>query len=337
MNGNLGVCRNANCPKGASGERVELYPGPGEYCPDCGEPLEAIPPETQAPFGGLSPLEALEQLPPEQPQQARVPARNKRRPIFAGLAVATAAIAAVLMLHLSATGRTGNAGSVRVCAGSITGHFVHDLIRDYAQRSTTSESEFTVVQSAPCDVRFAAAANANPNDTIAHDALVVVVNPANPLMHLTEDAIRGIYGGQITDWSQVGGKPGKIVAYAPTGGTDESTDPMRTLMHGAALGPNVLRLSSSSDVTHAVVRADSLSAIGLVAFSQSDPAKVLAIDANTPNPLSIADGRYPFSVGVTVAVESSAHPAAAALSGYARSDDAQSIVAHSGLVTKRGF
>ena len=336
MNGNLGVCRNPNCPKGASEERVELYPGPGEYCPDCGEPLEAIPPQTQAPFGGLSPLEALEQLPPERPQE-RAPGPKKRRPLFAGLAVVTAAIAAVLMLHLSATGRTGNAGTVRVCAGSITGHFAQDLIRGYAERNAAPESQFSLVQSAPCDVRFAAGVNANPNDTIGHDALVVVVNPANPLMRLTPEAVRGVYDGKITDWAQLGGKPGKIVAYAPAGGTDESADPLRAMMQGEALGPNVQRLPSSSDVTHAVVRADSLGAIGLVAFSQSDPAKVLAINANAPNPLSIADGRYPFSVGVTVAVESTARPAAAALGGYARSDDAQPIVAHSGLITKRGF
>jgi hypothetical protein len=338
MSENIGVCRNANCPKGAAGERVELYPGPGEYCPDCGEPLEAIPPEQPAPFGGLSPLEALEQLPPEQPQaaQTRKPT-NKKRPLFAGLAVVTVAVAAVLMLHMSAIGLTGSAGSVRVCAGSTTNRFASDLIRGYAESNTTSESQFSIVQSAPCDVRLATAMNANPNDTIAHDALVAVVNPANPLMRLNQDDIRRIYAGEITDWSQLGGKPGKIVAYAPTGGMNQSAGPMRLLMQGSSFGPNVQRLPSSSDVTHAVIRADSLGAIGLVAFSQSDPAKVLSIGPNTPNPLSIASGAYPFSVGVTVTVESSARPAAAALDGYARSDGAQSIVAHSGLITKRGF
>ncbi|MGH7683430.1 MAG: substrate-binding domain-containing protein [Vulcanimicrobiaceae bacterium] len=335
MGQNIGVCRNQNCPKGVSGERVELYPGPGEYCPDCGEPLEAIPSETQAPFGGLSPLEALEQLPPEQPQ-ATAPSRQKRRPLFAGLAVVTAAVAAVLLLHPS-IGRTGNAAGVRVCTGSITDRFARDLIRGYAEHSTTPESQYSIVQSAPCDVRLAASANAHPNDTIAHDALVAVVNPANPLVRLTQDAVRGIYSGQITDWSQVGGKPGKIIAYATARGTDETADPMRALMQGTAFGSNVQRLPSSMDVTRAVVRTDSFGAIGLVAFSQSDPAKVLAIGTNAPNPLSIAEGRYPFSVGVTSNLESSGRPAAAALNGYARSDDAQVVVAHSGLVTKRGI
>jgi phosphate transport system substrate-binding protein len=335
MGQNLGVCRNQNCPKGVSGERVELYPGPGEYCPECGEPLEAIPSETQAPFGGLSPLEALEKLAPEQPQAA-VPSLKKRRPLFAGLAVVTAAIAAVLLLHPS-VGRTGNAAGVRVCAGSITDRFARDLIRGYAEHSSTPESQYAVVQSAPCDVRFAASANASPNDTIGHDALVVVVNPANPLMRLTQDAIRGIFSGQITDWSQLGGKPGKIVAYAPARGTDETGEPLRALMQGASLSGSVQRLPSSSDVTRAVVRTDSFGAIGLVAFSQSDPAKVLAIGPNTPNPLSISDGHYPFSFGVTANLESTGRPAAAALSGYARSDDAQPIVAHSGLTPKRGI
>src|SRR5579875_36017 len=339
MSASIGVCRNTNCPKGAGGERVELYPGPGEYCPDCGEPLEAIPPEQPAPFGGLSPLEALEQLPPEQPQPARPrKALNKRRPLFAGLAVViTVAVATVLMLHMSAIGLTGSAGSVRVWAGSITDRFASDLIRGYAERNAAPESQCSIVQSAPCDVRLATAMNANQNDTIAHDALVAVVNPANPLMRLNQDDIRRIFAGEITDWSQLGGKPGKIVAYAPTSGMNESASPVRLLMQGSSFGPNVQRLPSGSDVTHAVIRADSLGAIGLVAFSQSDPAKVLTIGPNTPNPLSIASGAYPFSIGVTVTVESSARPAAAALDGYARSDDAQAIAAHSGLITKRGF
>lgn len=336
MSGALGVCRNANCPKGTSGERVELYPGPGEYCPDCGEPLEAIPPEPQAPFGGLSPLEALQTLPPEQAHATSSP-RKTRRPIFAGLAVAAAAIAVVLLLHPSAIGRTGNAGTVRVCASSITDRFARDLVRGYAEQNATSESQFSIVQSAPCDVRLAAAVNANPDGTIAHDAVVVVVNPANPLTRLTQDEVRRIFAGEITDWSQLGGKPARIEAYATARGTDEASSSMRGLMQGKPFAPNVQRLPSSNDVTHAVVGAGSLGAIGLVAFSQSDPAKILAIGPNTPNPLSIADGRYPLSVAVTVALDSSAHPAAVALTGYARSDDAQPIVARSGLITKRGI
>ena len=45
---------------------------------------------------------------------------------------------------------------------------------------------------------------------IAIDGIAVIVNPANGVTNLTMDQIQKIYIGEITDWSQVGGKAGKI-------------------------------------------------------------------------------------------------------------------------------
>jgi DNA-directed RNA polymerase subunit RPC12/RpoP len=43
-----GVCENASCSKAATGEQIERYPGPGEYCPECGSRLMPVknPPPT---------------------------------------------------------------------------------------------------------------------------------------------------------------------------------------------------------------------------------------------------------------------------------------------------
>lgn len=38
-----GVCRNAACAKSLAGELIERYPGPGQFCPDCGELLQSLP------------------------------------------------------------------------------------------------------------------------------------------------------------------------------------------------------------------------------------------------------------------------------------------------------
>lgn len=45
---------------------------------------------------------------------------------------------------------------------------------------------------------------------IAVDGIAVIVNPANEVTNLTMEQIKKIYIGEITDWSQVGGKAGKI-------------------------------------------------------------------------------------------------------------------------------
>src|SRR5579884_3633407 len=68
----LGLCRNPECAKAASGEPVEFYAGPGQYCPECGKALEAIPLEVTplevAPLD-VTPHEVtpLEIIPLEQP------------------------------------------------------------------------------------------------------------------------------------------------------------------------------------------------------------------------------------------------------------------------------
>lgn len=45
---------------------------------------------------------------------------------------------------------------------------------------------------------------------IAIDGIAIIVNPANGVTNLTMEQIQKIYTGEITDWSQVGDKTGKI-------------------------------------------------------------------------------------------------------------------------------
>lgn len=41
---------------------------------------------------------------------------------------------------------------------------------------------------------------------VAHDGIAVIVNTENPVHDLTIEQLRGIYSGQITNWSEVGGE-----------------------------------------------------------------------------------------------------------------------------------
>jgi hypothetical protein len=329
----LGVCRNSECPNGASGVTVELYPGPGEYCPECGEKLDATTAAPPAPFGGKTALEALEQFAADEPTP-KTKGRNKR-PVIASLAVVGAAVIAIVALHPSAIGHPGNA--VRICAGSTTQRLASALISGYSSKSFTPATQLALVKSSPCEVHFSASEGKAAADAIAHDAVVAIVNPANPVTHLDQETIRKIYHGDITDWSQLGGRPGRIVPMIAVDGTDEATEVSTMLMQGMNPAPDVQRLQNSRQITKAVVSADNLRAIGLVPFSESDPAKILTLGTIAPNPLSISDGRYPLSLDITVNADSTARAQATAFTQYVRSDDAQAVVTRSGLVPKRGI
>ncbi|MBR2402792.1 MAG: substrate-binding domain-containing protein, partial [Lachnospiraceae bacterium] len=50
-------------------------------------------------------------------------------------------------------------------------------------------------------------------EPVAKEGFVFVVNAANPVDSLTQDQIRKIYSGEITNWKEVGGVDAPILAY----------------------------------------------------------------------------------------------------------------------------
>jgi phosphate transport system substrate-binding protein len=219
----------------------------------------------------------------------------------------------------------------------MTERFAADVVRAYADKAGVPRARFELTQSAPCDVRFAAKRGARSAQVVGYDGIVVVVNPQNPLTRLSEDDVRLIFSGAITDWAEFGEPPGRIVPVMPVAASDEAETLARTLLAHSGIGAGVRRVASSADVVRAVVSPRGRGAIGLVAFSAAVPAKVLALAPQTaPSALSIGDRRYALSVELTVESASRA-TAAAGLAAYARSGDAQALVLRDGFVPKQGI
>ncbi|MBP9040846.1 MAG: phosphate ABC transporter substrate-binding protein [Anaerolineaceae bacterium] len=64
----------------------------------------------------------------------------------------------------------------------------------------------------PEEMQAAIAAGLSPQEfVIARDAIAVIVNPSNPVDHLTLDQLSKIYSGEINNWSEVGGEDRTIV------------------------------------------------------------------------------------------------------------------------------
>src|SRR5262245_3317289 len=58
---------------------------------------------------------------------------------------------------------------------------------------------------------------------VAWDGIVPIVHPSNPVKNLTIAQLKDIYTGKVTNWKEVGGKPGSIVVLSRdnTSGTHE--------------------------------------------------------------------------------------------------------------------
>ena len=72
----------------------------------------------------------------------------------------------------------------------------------------------TCRMSLPGEDRSELHANLHP---VAWDALVLITHKNNPVKNLNSDQVRDIYLGKITDWKQLGGKPGPLHLYIRRG------------------------------------------------------------------------------------------------------------------------
>lgn len=350
-----GVCRNPECANSKDAVPVERYPGPGEYCPECGNLLDEAPDERaaspppppvptpaptapQPPARGLSSLEELQRLentlPPAAPQTA--PGTSTRRNVVVAAGVVAAIIAAIAVIRPMAIG--GPSGTIHVCRSSMTERFAFDVIRAYAEKSRTPESRFEMATTG-CDVRFATRRAHSVDGLVGHDGIVVVVSPQNPLTELTEQQLRMVFTGEIDDWSALGGQPGRIVPILPADESDEAQALMAGLLRGRELGGSVRRVPASADVVRTVTSGRGRGSIGLVAFSAAVPGKVVRLSAlPVPSVLSIGEHRYPFTLAVTVAAEGASRDTSlAALITFARSDAAQAIAMRDGIIPRKGF
>ena len=314
MSGN-GICENARCPLAARGERVELYAGAGEYCPECGERLTPLPakPSVFAPAAWM---------------------RHH--------ALVSALVAGLVCLGIAAAAaRQFGGAAVRVCTTAMTQPLASDMVRSYAARPSFARPRFEIGPSKgeSCDVRFWTSPDGAQSAVLAHDAVVIVVNPGNPVSRLSGDQVRAIYSGRVTDWSQVGGPRGAIDIYYPADGSDAIDILRAALFHDMSVTGNAHRLSTESEIVRSVAAAAGTRAIGVAAFSASVPAKVIALQgADVPSSLSIAGRRYPLATRIMLESDyRTPTPASAGLIEFARSASGTAIVARTGFVGKDGF
>jgi len=169
---------------------------------------------------------------------------------------------------------------------------------------------------------------------VGMDAVVPVINPANPLDRLDEESLRQIFTGRLTNWSQLRGNDRPIVVVLSDDAADNA--PFRsTVLHGEAFSRLALRVPGSR-VPLAVARDPG--AIGLSSFARQSPAKPLQIvftkgGAIAANPLTIKDGRYPIVHQLYLYTTDPAHPLVSDFLSYVESDDGQAILKYDGFVS----
>ena len=138
---------------------------------------------------------------------------------------------------------------------------------------------------------------------IGREAFVFFVNSKNPVEGLTVEEIQGIYTGQITNWSQVGGKSQSIRPFQRQENSGSQSALLR-LMEGLPLiePEQEDRISGMGGIIRDV--ADYRNYSNAIGFSfrfyasemeANDQIRLLALDGVPPAKETIRDGSYPIS------------------------------------------
>ncbi len=130
---------------------------------------------------------------------------------------------------------------------------------------------------------------------VAHDAIGIVVSASNPLAKLTKRQVEQIFSGDVTDWSAVGGKPGKISIYTRNTSSGTYSDFKQLAMNSRDYAKSSQKMAGNEQIAAEVGKnPNGIGYVGL-AYLTAPGLKVIAIDGQLPTKESVLKGTFPYS------------------------------------------
>lgn len=134
---------------------------------------------------------------------------------------------------------------------------------------------------------------------VALDGVAIYVSESNPIKEFTQPQIKDIYTGKITNWRELGGKDGKIVAY----GRENSSGTYQFFKEHVLGKEDFARDVQTLPGTGAIVNAVSKDAasIGYGGIAYASGIRVVPVRKDeksepfTPSLATVKSGQYPLS------------------------------------------
>lgn len=218
--------------------------------------------------------------------------------------------------------------------------FQNDTGISFTYNPTGSGSGIQAVQEGRCDIGLSSRGlkeeekEAGLTGTIlAYDGIAVIVNPENPVSDLSLETIAGIYTGEITNWSEVGGNDAEIVLIGREAGSG-TRDGFESITGTDGSCNYRQELTSTGDVITTV--AQNPDAIGYASVASiKDSVKALCVDGVAATEATIKDGSYVVQRPFVLVTKAGAQLSEAAQKffDYITSSDANEIIAAAGVVS----
>ena len=169
--------------------------------------------------------------------------------------------------------------------------------------------------------------------TIAFDGIAVMVHPSNGVTNLTQEQVKGIFEGTITNWSEVGGEDKDIIvvtredgsgtraAFEEIVGLKEKRDDKEV----STITASALVTDGNGTIKATVASKDG--AIGYISLGfVDDTVQAIAVDGVTPSVTAIQDGSYAISRPLLILTQPDMSTDVKAFVDFILSDEGQDVV-----------
>ncbi|MDP3073305.1 MAG: phosphate ABC transporter substrate-binding protein [Opitutaceae bacterium] len=130
---------------------------------------------------------------------------------------------------------------------------------------------------------------------VAYDGIGIVVSSANPIAKLSKRQVEQIFSGDITDWSAVGGKPGKISIYTRNTSSGTYSDFKQLAMNNRDYARASQKMAGNEQIAAEVGKnPNGIGYVGL-AYLATPGLKTLPIDGQIPTKPNVLKGLYPYA------------------------------------------
>ncbi|WP_269525624.1 phosphate ABC transporter substrate-binding protein [Coraliomargarita parva] len=160
--------------------------------------------------------------------------------------------------------------------------------------------------------------------TVAHDAIAIVVNAANPIESISLEELEMIYSGDVTDWSTITPEfTGEISAYTRNTASGTYSILQQVAMSSRDYGDNTRKMAGNEQIASEVAsNAKGIGYVGL-AYAQTPGLKIIPIEGVRPG-----EKEYPLARTLNFIIDSTKplSPAANDFIGYTLSPEGQAVV-----------
>ncbi len=212
----------------------------------------------------------------------------------------------------------------------------------FTYNPTGSGSGIQAVQEGRCDIGLSSRSlkeeekgNGLTETVLAYDGIAVIVNPNNPVNDLDMDTIAKMYKGEITNWSQIGGKDTPIVLIGREAGSG-TRDGFESITGTENACKYRQELTSTGDVITTV--SQNPDAVGYASMSAvNETIKPLSVGGVTLSESTVKDGSYVIQRPFVLVTKSGTalSETAQKFFDFVTSDEAVELISGAGVVAAK--